>query len=116
MSSFLFYLDINECNSTTLNTCEQLCINAVPGFSCSCESGFLLDANRLNCTSNVLINLPRLNEMLHTLQQLCCVADINECEGSHPCHQVCEDTEGSFFCSCNSGFRLLEDDINCLRM
>ena len=42
------------------------------------------------------------------------IPDVDEClvlNGG--CHQVCQDTEGSFECSCEEGFRLLSDNINC---
>ena len=43
--------------------------------------------------------------------------DINECLpggiGTRSCGQVCNNTIGSYFCSCNVGFRLLPDMFNC---
>ena len=40
--------------------------------------------------------------------------DVNECiDGSNNCEQVCENTEGSFSCSCNSGFTLASDGRSC---
>ena len=36
-----------------------------------------------------------------------CVSDVNECaDGVHTCHShaSCQDTEGSFRCTCNYGF------------
>ena len=32
--------------------------------------------------------------------------DINECAGINPCQQLCENTEGSYTCSCTEGFNL----------
>ena len=39
--------------------------------------------------------------------------DINECEGYSGCHQVCNNTEGSYYCSCNTGFVLVVDNRTC---
>lgn len=40
--------------------------------------------------------------------------DIDECEiDAVPCDQVCENTEGSFFCTCFSGFELTAEDNKC---
>ena len=41
------------------------------------------------------------------------IIDINECEGVNDCQQLCENTVGSYSCSCNEGFTLAEDGRNC---
>lgn len=43
-----------------------------------------------------------LNHHLHCIPH----ADINECDRFSPCDQVCTNTDGSFVCSCNSGYQL----------
>ncbi len=43
-----------------------------------------------------------------------CTTDIDECaEDSDGCGQVCTNTEGSFECSCNSGYELNGDGSTC---
>ena len=39
--------------------------------------------------------------------------DINECEEYNDCHHSCNNTEGSYYCSCNVGFILSEDNRTC---
>ena len=40
--------------------------------------------------------------------------DINECtEGTDNCQQTCTNTDGSFTCDCDTGFRLATDGHNC---
>ena len=39
--------------------------------------------------------------------------DINECDQVNDCHQECQNTVGSFVCSCIEGFILAEDGKNC---
>ena len=39
--------------------------------------------------------------------------DINECEEYNNCHQNCTNTEGSYYCSCYTGFMLEADSISC---
>ena len=34
--------------------------------------------------------------------------DVNECEGS-PCDQLCNNTEGSFECSCGDGYEITDE-------
>ena len=45
---------------------------------------------------------------------MCVCVDIDECSmGSHDCEQVCTNTEGSFICSCSSGFDLSSNGRTC---
>ena len=41
--------------------------------------------------------------------------DVDECEGSsmNNCDQLCNNTEGSYHCSCNGGFQLADDGATC---
>ena len=41
--------------------------------------------------------------------------DIDECasDSSNPCNQICTNTDGSFECSCMSGFQLESDGFTC---
>ena len=42
------------------------------------------------------------------------ISDIDECiEGIDGCAQTCTNTEGSYTCSCNSGYRLTNDSLEC---
>ena len=34
-------------------------------------------------------------------------------EGTHTCDQICTNTEGSFICSCNSGYNTSSDGRSC---
>ena len=41
-------------------------------------------------------------------------ADIDECaEGTAGCAQICTNIPGSYFCSCESGYRLASDRLGC---
>ena len=52
-SSFLHHIpDINECD-TDNGGCEQTCINTVPFFNCSCQSGFRLYNDKF-CSGNIV--------------------------------------------------------------
>ena len=42
------------------------------------------------------------------------VLDINECaEATDGCAQACTNTDGSYLCSCESGYRLASDQHGC---
>ena len=40
--------------------------------------------------------------------------DINESEGYNDCHQICTNTEESYYCSCDTGFSLAADGGTCI--
>ena len=42
------------------------------------------------------------------------ITDINECEdGIDECQHICNNIDGSFYCSCNPGYTLNPDSRNC---
>ena len=53
---FLFFfhtIDINECLSSSLNPCDQICENTVGSFKCKCKPGFMLDYDGKSCTGKI---------------------------------------------------------------
>uniref|UniRef100_A0A914UMG9 EGF-like domain-containing protein n=1 Tax=Plectus sambesii TaxID=2011161 RepID=A0A914UMG9_9BILA len=74
------------------NDCHQLCMDFVSGeVQCRCLPGYQLDINDL-----------------HTCN------DANECSKDNGgCAQICENTIGSFQCSCNTGYLLIYDQKTC---
>ncbi|KAK2856554.1 hypothetical protein Q5P01_005289 [Channa striata] len=111
-------VDEDECISAP---CEHTCTNTPGGYKCSCALGYKVDPMSPN------------NCVLHCGQEEClaecdpnddsqcycpggyiseerddrtfCV-DIDECE-SNFCHQLCENTFGSYVCSCSPGHTLV---------
>uniref|UniRef100_A0A8W8NDF3 Fibrillin-1 n=1 Tax=Magallana gigas TaxID=29159 RepID=A0A8W8NDF3_MAGGI len=83
--------DVNECNSTSTNTCDSLtqeCENTEGSFLCNCKNGY------------------------RKVGQAC--EDIDECtEATSGCQQVCTNTPGSYSCSCVVGHTLKSDNKTC---
>ena len=65
-------IDINECE-TANGGCEQMCSNTIGSFACSCDVGYWLDRNGLNC--NGKHNLRSLYKMpnhgIQTTLEIC---------------------------------------------
>ncbi|XP_073351458.1 adhesion G protein-coupled receptor E5 [Pagrus major] len=85
--------DINECLANT-DLCGPTakCLNAIPGYSCICDDGFV-------STTGV--------EVFRNGVNVTC-EDVNECEQEKVCGQNarCINTPGSHLCVCNAGFGL----------
>lgn len=102
--------DIDECTSKTqesanfcLNIDPQMsCQNTIGSFDCICNSGFEENLiSKANGGSRSCININECGDATH--------------EDISGCTQICNDTEGSFYCSCQSGYILdLDDNKTCL--
>lgn len=107
---FIMNVDINEC-ATGRHSCQQVCINNVGSYTCSCEYGYALHSNGFDCEG-----IPYF--ISHTFNHSVCSIDVNEClirgPGGHNCslNATCENTPvGSFTCQCLLGFT--GDGTNC---
>ena len=91
---FIIHVDINECDSTPCDV-NAMCQDTNGSFICACNSGF--SGNGFICSSKLPFFCMYVIFLSH--------ADINECD-STPCdvNAMCQDTNGSFVCACNSGF------------
>ncbi|XP_020715459.1 putative vitellogenin receptor isoform X2 [Ceratitis capitata] len=69
--------------------CSHKCRPTPMGAVCSCFSGYRLDTDQRTCV------------------------DVNECEDSEPCAQLCENTLGSYRCKCYPDFMLRPDKTTC---
>ena len=99
--------DINECSSNNGN-CSQLCANTNGSYVCSCASGYQLGSNNRSCNGMHLIT--GILVIIHFK-----ISDINECSSNNGnCSQLCANTNGSYVCSCYSGFMISVDNRTCI--
>ncbi|CAG2228191.1 unnamed protein product [Mytilus edulis] len=123
--------DIDECTERT-SGCEQICANSDGSFTCSCVYGFeILADGKCNQTIFDVCALQNLTcsygcdnttnpgtwecicpegYLLHISSGNC--SNINECD-ANVCTQTCQDTVGSYTCSCYTGFKLNADKTSC---
>lgn len=97
---------MDECNINN-GGCAQLCNNIFGSVFCSCYNGY-------NLVDNVLCQ--GMEQSFVTLI-FCTIIDINEClnETTQNCEQICENTIGSYKCSCRLGYALTTNNISCER-
>ncbi|XP_078701302.1 uncharacterized protein LOC144927629 isoform X3 [Branchiostoma floridae x Branchiostoma belcheri] len=80
--------DTDEC-ATDNGGCAQTCTNVAGSYTCSCQPGFVLNADELGC-------------------------EVDECATDNGgCAQTCTNVPGSYTCSCQPGFVLKSDDHGC---
>ena len=108
----ILFQDINEC-ATANGDCSQICVNTNGSYYCMCEPGYWLEPNLKNCSGQCRNKLWKCCSDFKK-KYMCNVSDINECADMNGnCSQVCTNTRGSFFCSCNCSYQLGEDDRTC---
>ncbi|XP_036398505.1 thrombomodulin-like [Megalops cyprinoides] len=119
--------DINECSS---GPCEHKCDNTVGGYNCSCHDGYRQsreDPHRceMHCPSEKCEAICDRNEntqcscpngyLIDQRNGTSLCIDINECgPDSSECDHKCVNSFGSFICSCDEGFNLI-DGHKCVR-
>ena len=56
-----------------------------------------------------------MNSSHNTYVSVCFITDINECNStSHGCEHECNNTIGSFECTCTGGYELDSDGVSCV--
>ena len=74
---------------------------------------------RLNCRdiydANDVVCYSPLNLLLRNIIYIFIFSDTNECANKslHRCNQICENTLGSYKCSCEKGFEISRDGYTC---
>ena len=97
-------IDINECSDNN-GGCSQSCTNTPGSYYSNCGNGYSLDIDGHNCTGIDISNDISCKYYL---------SDVNECTGYNGgCEHTCINSEGSYSCSCKSGYSLNSNGRNC---
>ena len=133
--SSLFPSDINEC-AMGIDGCDPRgsCVNTAGSFQCTCDSltGFQLGSDQRTCVGTYACVLLCFTVHIHIFSSLLLLppffpmspslsvytrpsqSDVNECaQNTDNCQQLCNNTVGSFTCSCETGYVLEMDGFTC---
>lgn len=108
---FVICIDFDECGAQT-DACDQNCHNTIGSYTCSCNTGYILDSDRTSCDGTYIVQIQK--KVTHRVFLYASI-DINECNSTtaNGCQQICINNPGSYSCSCNSGFSLNSDGLTC---
>ena len=104
--------DIDECSLyNPTHDCDQICSNTDGGFNCSCVEGYLLTIDNRSCEGMYPHKLITVCVWSYTFHMV--YSDIDECSLYNNCNQICNNTDGGFYCSCEEGYLLANDSKSC---
>ena len=99
--------DFDEC-SIDNGGCDHNCDNTIGSYECSCNNGYELASDGKKCQGMKAIKYVELanDSYFYT--------DNNECNtGNGECDHICNNTIGSYKCSCTNGFYLDSNGVSC---
>ena len=102
-----YFVDVDECANGT-DGCAQTCTNSEGSYTCSCDSGYTLLTDNLNCEGKKILQ----SEISRSTTLI--IIDIDECATNNGgCAQICTNTNPSFVCSCDMRHILAADNLTC---
>ncbi|XP_059496899.1 latent-transforming growth factor beta-binding protein 1-like isoform X2 [Stegostoma tigrinum] len=124
-------VDTDECRVRPRPCLNGRCVNTVGSFHCACSKGFSANSHGTDCVDIdecLDISTCPNAECVNSLGSFRCLpcptgyriqnrkcSDIDECVNAAPCGNSgrCVNTEGSYQCDCNPGYRQSADGNRC---
>ncbi len=100
---------MNEC--VVSNPCEvdqqRVCMNTIGSYTCNCDNGYSEVGGACEGEWSMMT-------VFRTMCESFLSTDIDECATNNgSCSHFCNNTIGSFFCSCPTGLQLDQGKRNC---
>ncbi|KAH3747339.1 hypothetical protein DPMN_181764 [Dreissena polymorpha] len=120
--------DVDECKTSSINTCDQECIKSLGSYLCSCRASFVFRNGQCEaekeCTLKQSANCSANATCSVSNGLVICVCpngfngtnctDIDECtNGTNSCSQGCLNTMGGSKFECEIGYFLQKDNATC---
>lgn len=111
--------DIDECATANVSKCasDRICINDLGGYHCGCPDGYALAINFGICQGLVQFcrQFLELGIFIAVVTPSIYSLDIDECSMENGgCDQHCHNIEGEYYCSCDEGYLLHIDLLQCV--
>ncbi|KAH8293750.1 hypothetical protein KR054_003876 [Drosophila jambulina] len=117
--------DVDECSGLLSGGCTHECINKEGTFECGCPLGYILNEDGRSCRPALVGCPPGTQRSSDGCAPIECglgwilgsggkCVDIDECQVNNGgCSHRCENSEGSFKCSCPPGYNLDAKQRDC---
>lgn len=120
----LFTADVDEC-AAGRHSCgpEQTCYNTRGSYTCQCPPGYQRSGDHcvgesLSTPDATHTHTPNTSHSAYISMTCVCVcvfpADRDECALTHYCMHRCVNTQGSYYCKCNTGHKLASNNHSCV--
>ena len=57
---------MDECQSTSLNQCQQQCVNTIGSYKCGCNTGYQLSPDGKTCTGKSKTDIHKIYSFIHS--------------------------------------------------
>ncbi|KAK7478693.1 hypothetical protein BaRGS_00030078, partial [Batillaria attramentaria] len=127
--------DVDECSNKTICSSDQICVNTIGSYECTCQDGYRKDSTGMcqdinECVDwssfsgcgelEICVNLPgefycKCLPGYRLVDDQC--TDVDECASSeNGCEQICDNVQGTYNCDCYYGYRLDTDRTSCTKV
>ena len=110
LTSITTYIEGQNCS---LTDCGSICWNSTSSCEVTCMIGYQESTDNSTCTG---YNFNLLSDrLIISIGFPFNPIDINECMSSNGgCSQICTNTNGSYICSCQTGYMPINDNRTCI--
>ncbi|XP_073712453.1 matrilin-3a isoform X1 [Misgurnus anguillicaudatus] len=97
------------------HNCEHICVSRDDSYFCKCRSGFVLNDDKKTCSIKGAGAYSRADRVRGGNQDGENSASVDACALGHDCQHTCVPNGPSYYCTCPTGFVLMQDRRSCFK-
>nr|XP_055043191.1 matrilin-3a isoform X2 [Misgurnus anguillicaudatus] len=97
------------------HNCEHICVSRDDSYFCKCRSGFVLNDDKKTCSIKGAGAYSRADRVRGGNQDGENSASVDACALGHDCQHTCVPNGSSYYCTCPTGFVLMQDRRSCFK-